>query len=443
MQVILLGVSHRTAPIELRERLDFSTRDVGAAVSALALHPSAAEAVVLSTCNRSEIYVVSNDPVRAREEVTAFLSDYHNVPASAFTPHLFSYDNEAAIRHLFRVAAGLDSIVVGEPQILGQVKDAFQAAAGQHRTGPMLSKLFHWSFLVGKRVRSETGLGEGAVSVSFATVALARKIFGQLNGRRVLVVGAGEISTLTAQHLRTNGVGEILVTSRTTAHADALAASVDGRSIAWDDLAQGVALADIVVTATGSQRPIITRAQVEAVTGRHRRDPLFIIDIAVPRDVEASVGDIEQVFLYNIDDLQTIVQENLSRRSSEVERAEAIVNEELVKFAAWQRSRGAVPTIVALRERFDRIRRSELNRLDGKLGRLPPEARARVEEVTRLIVEKLLLEPTEQLKGLPDEETQVAYTEAINRLFRLREGEPATSVDEAAAEVTPADRRGK
>jgi glutamyl-tRNA reductase len=443
MQVILLGVSHRTAPIELRERLDFSTRDVGAAVSALALHPSAAEAVVLSTCNRSEIYVVSNDPVRAREEVTAFLSDYHKVPASAFTPHLFSYDNEAAVRHLFRVAAGLDSIVVGEPQILGQVKDAFQAAAGQHRTGPMLSKLFHWSFLVGKRVRSETGLGEGAVSVSFATVALARKIFGQLNGRRVLVVGAGEISTLTAQHLRTNGVGEILVTSRTTAHADALAASVDGRSIAWDDLAQGVALADIVVTATGSQRPIITRAQVEAVTGRHRRDPLFIIDIAVPRDVEASVGDIEQVFLYNIDDLQTIVQENLSRRSSEVERAEAIVNEELVKFAAWQRSRGAVPTIVALRERFDRIRRSELNRLDGKLGRLPPEARARVEEVTRLIVEKLLLEPTEQLKGLPDEETQVAYTEAINRLFRLREGEPATSVDEAAAEVTPADRRGK
>jgi glutamyl-tRNA reductase len=257
------------------------------------------------------------------------------------------------------------------------------------------------------------------------------------------VVGAGEISTLTAQHLRTYGVGEILVTSRTTAHADALAASVNARSIAWDDLAHGVAVADIVVTATGSQRPIITRAQVEAVTPRHRRDPLFIIDIAVPRDVEASVGDIEQVFLYNVDDLQTTVQENLSRRSSEVERAEAIVNEELAKFALWQRSRGAVPTIVALRERFDRIRRSELNRLDGKLAGLSPEARARVEEVTRLIVEKLLLEPTEQLKGLPDEETQLAYTEAINRLFRLREGESLTSADEAAAQVTQADRQGK
>jgi glutamyl-tRNA reductase len=444
MQVILLGVSHRTAPVELRERLDFSSRDLGAAVQALALRPSAAETVVLSTCNRSEIYVVCNDPVRAREEVAAFLSEYHDLPQSAFTPHLFVHDNEAAARHLFRVAAGLDSIVVGEPQILGQVKEAFQAASEHHRTGPMLSKLFHWSFVVGKRVRAETGLGEGAVSVSFAAVALARKIFGNLNGRKVLVVGAGEISRLTAQHLRSNGVGEILVTSRTAAQADALAASVNGRSIAWDDLAHGVAAADIVVTATGSQRPIITRAQVEAVTGRHRRDPLFIIDIAVPRDVEASVGDIEQVFLYNVDDLQTIVQENLSRRSSEVARAEAIVSEELAKFAAWLRSRGAVPTIVALRERFDRIRRSELSRLDGKLAGLSPEAKARVDEVTRLIVEKLLLEPTEQLKGLPDEETQVAYTEAINRLFRLREsGDSISSAEDTAAEIKRSDRRGK
>ena len=441
MQVILLGVSHRTAPVELRERLDFSSGDLGAAIEALALRPSAAETVVLSTCNRSEVYVVSGDPARAREEVTGFLSEYHRLPESVFTPHLFSHDSEAAVRHLFRVAAGLDSIVVGEPQILGQVKDAFQAAAEHHRAGPVLSKLFHWSFLVGKRVRTETGLGEGAVSVSFAAVALARKIFGQLNGRRVLVVGAGEISTLTAQHLRANGVGEILVTSRTQAHAEALAASVNGRSVPWDDLAQGVAASDIVVTATGSQRPIITRAQVEA--SRHRRDPLFIIDIAVPRDVEASVGDIEQVFLYNVDDLQTLVQENLSRRSSEVDRAEAIVAEEVAKFGAWQRSRGAVPTIVALRERFDRIRRSELNRLDGKLSGLTPEARTRVDEVTRLIVEKLLLEPTEQLKGLPDEETQVAYTEAINRLFRLRESESLSPVDDGATEVTPADRRRK
>ena len=195
------------------------------------------------------------------------------------------------------------------------------------------------------------------------------------------------------------------------------------------------------MTATGSQRPIVTRAQIESVTGRHRRDPLFIIDVAVPRDVEAAVGDIEQVFLYNVDDLQTIVQENLSRRSREIAHAETIVAEELLKFATWQRSRGAVPTVVALRQRFDAIRRAELQRLDNKLVGLPPEARARVDEVTRLIVEKLLLDPTEQLKALPDEETQVAYTEAVNRLFRLRTGESSSSSTDAAADRADADRQ--
>jgi glutamyl-tRNA reductase len=220
-----------------------------------------------------------------------------------------------------------------------------------------------------------------------------------------------------------------------------LAASVGGRAARWSDVGSLLATADIVVTATGSQRPILTRAQVEATTGRHRPDPLFIIDLAVPRDVEASVGDIEQVFLYNVDDLQSIVQENLSRRSREIAHAETIVAEELLKFATWQRSRGAVPTIVALRQRFDAIRRSELQRLEGKLGGLPPDARARVDEVTRLIVEKLLLEPTEQLKALPDEETQVAYTEAVNRLFRLRTGESSSSSTDAAADTSRADRQ--
>jgi glutamyl-tRNA reductase len=440
MHLLLLGVSHKTAPVDVRERLDFSSRDLGAAVEALATRPSAVESVVLSTCNRSEVYVASENPAQARDEIIEFLSHFHSLPADSFLPHLFSLGDDAAAKHLFRVAAGLDSLVVGEPQILGQVKDAFETAAGRRCTGPMLSKLFHWSFGVGKRVRSETALGEGAVSISFAAVTLARKIFGRLAGRRVLVVGAGEISTLTAEHLRAQGVGEIVITSRTAAHADMLAASVGGRAARWEDIALLLATADIVVTATGSQRPILTRAHVEATTGRHRTDPLFIIDLAVPRDVEATVGDIEQVFLYNVDDLQSIVQENLSRRSREIAHAETIVAEELLRFATWQRSRGAVPTVVALRQRFDAIRRSELQRLDGKLTGLSPDARARVDEVTRLIVEKLLLEPTEQLKALPDEETQVAFTEAINRLFRLRTGESASSSTDAAADAS-ADRR--
>ena len=440
MHLFLLGVSHRTAPVDLRERLDFSSRDVGAAVEAIATRASAAESVVLSTCNRSEIYVASSEPERAREELVAFLSEYHKLPREAFLPHLFAYDDAAAARHLFRVAAGLDSLVVGEPQILGQVKDAFQTALERHCTGPMLSKVFHWAFGVGKRVRTETALGEGAVSVSFAAVALARKIFGSLKGRRVLVIGAGEISALTAQHLRSQGVAEIVITSRTTAHAEALAADVDGRAVAWTGMAQALARADIVITATGSPRPIITRQDVEMVTGRRRTDPLFIIDIAVPRDVDPGVGEIEQVFLYNVDDLQGIVQENLSRRGAEIAHAEAIVAEELERFGAWQRSRGAIPTVVALRKRFESIRQSELQRLDGKLSALPPEARARVDEITRLIVEKLLLEPTEQLKALPDEETQTAYTEAINRLFRLRD-DIANGPTTDESEPTRADRR--
>ena len=443
MHLFLLGVSHRTAPVDLREKLDFSSRDVGAAVEALAARSSAAESVVLSTCNRSEVYVASSTLDTAREEIVRFLSEYHQLPAETFTPHLFSLSESDVAGHLFRVSAGLDSLVVGEPQVLGQVKDAFQVAAERRCTGPVLRKLFDWSFNVGKRVRSETALGEGAVSISFAAVQLARKIFGRLDGRRVLVVGAGEISTLTAQHLRAHGVAEVVITSRTAAHAQALATEVGGHWVPWDGLAGALTSADIIVTATGSQRPIITRAQVESALGRRRRDPLFIIDVAVPRDVEASVSEIEQVFLYNVDDLQTIVHENLSKRTAEIERAEAIVHEELGRFVAWQKSRGAIQTVVALRERFDAIRRSELQRLDPKLAGLPPETRALFDHLTRLIVEKLLLDPTEQLKALPDEETQAAYTEAVNRLFRLRNESTSTTPEGAAEDVTPAHRRSR
>jgi glutamyl-tRNA reductase len=437
MHVFLLGVSHQTAPIEVREQLDFSSRDVGAAVEAVAARCSAGEAVVLSTCNRSEIYVASDDPDRARQELIEFLVGYHGLPSSAFESHVFVRTDEDATRHLFRVAAGLDSLVVGEPQILGQVKDAFQVAASRQCVGPVLTRLFHTSFGVGKRVRSETALGEGAISVGFAAVALARKIFGKLEGRRVLVVGAGEISTLTAQHLRSQGVGDIAITSRTAAHAEELAADVEGRAIPWSELRTALHTADIVITATGSPRPILSRADIEGVTSKRRGEALFIIDIAVPRDVEASVGEIEQVFLYNVDDLQAVVQENLSRRSSEIGRAESIVGDEVERFSAWRRSRGAVPTVVALRQRFELIRRAELRRLESKLAGLSPEARASVDEVTRLIVEKLLLAPTSQLKALPDEETQTAYTEAVNRLFELRDDAPVSPAAEEMDSARP------
>jgi glutamyl-tRNA reductase len=429
MHLLLVGISHRTAPVNLRERVDFAARGVPAALEALAASGLTREAIVVSTCNRAELYAACEDPAAAREGLTAFLSDFHQVAREELAQHIYSLDGLDTARHLFRVAAGLDSLVVGEPQILGQVKRAHHAASQARTTGPLLNRLFHSSFAVGKRVRTETALGSGAVSVSYAAVSLARKIFGDLNGRQVAVLGAGEMGKLTALHLKSQGVQHVTIVSRTIAHAARTAEAIGGASAApWDELDSIIRSSDIVIAATGAASPILTKAHVESVMRPRRHRPLFIIDIAIPRDVEAAAGEIEQVFLYNIDDLQATVRENLSRRESEVARAEAIVSEETDKFATWFRSRGAVPTIVALRQRFEAIRRAELERLDFKLTSLPPEARARVDEISRLIVEKLLLTPTEQLKAAGDADILTVYAEALNRLFALGDAEPLAAV---------------
>ncbi|HZR27028.1 MAG TPA: glutamyl-tRNA reductase [Vicinamibacterales bacterium] len=432
MKLLLVGISHRTAPVELRERVDFNVRGVSEALSTLTSRGSVREAVIVSTCNRAEIYAACDDAAEARQDIARFISEFTDVPASDVTPHIQELVDVDAARHLFRVAAGLDSLVVGEPQILGQVKEAHTAATEAHTSGPILNRLFHSCFGVGKRVRTETGLGSGAVSVSFAAVALAKKIFGDLSGRNVAVIGAGEMGKLTALHIKTQGVHHMTIVSRTMAHAARTAQAIGGASAApWDELDAVLGAADIVISATGAAQPILTKAHVEQVMRPRRNRPLFIIDIALPRDVEAAAGEIEQVFLYNIDDLQATVRENLARRASEVTRAEAIVEEEIGKFAAWFRSRGAIPTLVALRQRFDAIRRAELERLDFKLSTLPPEARERVDEITHLIVEKLLLKPTEQLKS-GDTENVNSYAEALTRLFALAE-------DEAAKAAAPGD----
>jgi glutamyl-tRNA reductase len=420
MHLLLVGLSHRTAPVELRERVDFHTRGIEAALAALAARGSTREAVVLSTCNRAELYVGCDDVAEARTDVVSFITQFHGLDQKTVAPHVYALADLDAARHLFRVAGGLDSLVVGEPQILGQVKDAHSAATAVRAVGPVLNRLFHSSFAVGKRVRTETGLGSGAVSVGFAAVALARKIFGDLKGRNVLVIGAGEMGKLTAIHMKSKGVQRVTIVSRTMAHAARTAEAIGGASAApWEDLDTVLGSADIVITATGAAAPILTKAHIEAVMRPRRNRPLFVIDIAMPRDVEPAAGEIEQVFLYNIDDLQETVKENLARRTSELARAEGIVTEELGKFAVWFRSRGAVPTIVALRQRFEGIRRAELERLAFKLSSLGPEARGRVDEVTRLIVEKLLLTPTEQLKAVSDNDTVNVYAEALTRLFGL------------------------
>src|SRR4051794_10361238 len=428
MQLLLVGISHRTAPVELRERIDFQARGVPDALRALAQRGSTREAVVVSTCNRAELYVACDEAGSTRQDLVRFISEFNGVAGSEIAPHVYDVTDLDVARHLFRVAAGLDSLVVGEPQILGQVKEAHTSATDAHTSGPVLNRLFHASFAVGKRVRTETGLGSGAVSISFAAVALARKIFGELSGRTVAVIGAGEMGKLTALHMKSQEVRHITIVSRTMAHAARTAEAIGGASAApWDELDSVLSASDIVITATGASAPILTRSHIEGVMRPRRNRPLFIIDIAMPRDVEAAAGEIEQVFLYNIDDLQATVRENLARRASEVSRAETIVSEEVDKFGAWFRSRGAIPTVVALRERFEAIRRAELERLQFKLSTLPPEARARVDEITHLIVEKLLLTPTEQLKSVNDADTIGAYAEALTRLFGLTEQDDAAS----------------
>jgi glutamyl-tRNA reductase len=418
MRLFGVGISHRTAPVELRECVDFSRRGLDAALEALGARNLVREAVVLTTCNRAEIFAASEQDA-AVEACGRFIAEYHGLPWETIAPHVVMYRGSRAADHLFRVAAGLDSLVVGEPQILGQVKSAYAAAASLKTTGTLTNRLFTSAFSVGKRVRSETRLGEGAVSVSYGAISLAKKIFGELRGLSVLILGAGEMAKLTGVHLRAQRVKQLAIASRTLQSAEALARHLGGRAVPWTALDDALSAADIVVTATGSTEPVLTRARVEDAMRHRRARPLFLIDIAVPRDVEPSVARIDQVFLYDIDDLQAIVQENLSRRATEIERAEAIVREEVERFSAWMQSREVLPTVNALRERFDAIRQSELKRLEPKLAPLTPEARARVDEITHLIVEKLLLTPTEQLKSTRDETLAVAYTDAVHRLFAL------------------------
>ena len=439
MHLLLVGISHRTAPVELRERLDFQARGLDNALQALGARNVASEAVIVSTCNRAELYAACEHVEQARAAIADFVGDYHGIDRATVAPHVYGVTDLEAARHLFRVAAGLDSLVVGEPQILGQVKDAHTAAAAAHTSGTFLNRLFHSSFAVGKRVRTETGLGAGAVSVGFAAVSLSKKIFGDLKGRNVLVIGAGEMGKLTAIHMKSQGVHQVTIVSRTMAHAARTAEAIGGASAAsWEEMDTLLSDADIVITATGAATPILTKAHVESAMRPRRNRPLFIIDIAMPRDVEAAAGEIEQVFLYNIDDLQATVRENLARRASEVARAEQIVSEEVDKFGQWLRSRGAIPTVVALRQRFESIRRSELDRLASTL---PADARGRVDDITRLIVEKLLLTPTEQLKSVTDPEAVGTYSEALTRLFGLEQKPAAAEApDEQSAERRERER---
>ena len=328
MRLFAVGISHRTAPVELRECVDFARRGLSAALAALSARNLAREAVVLSTCNRAEIYANAESDAVA-EACGRFIGEYNGVPWEMVSPHLVIYRGADAVSHLFRVAAGLDSLVVGEPQILGQVKNAYATAAEVKSTGAVTNRLFTAAFSVGKRVRTETHLGEGAVSVSYAAIALAKKIFRDLKGLNVLILGAGEMAKLTGVHLQAQQVKQLTIASRTLATAEHLATHLGATAVPWTSLGEALSNADIVVTATGSTDPVLTRVRVEEAMRPRRGRALFVIDIALPRDVEPGVGALDQVFLYNIDDLQAIADDYLKQRREEIARCETIIRDKV------------------------------------------------------------------------------------------------------------------
>lgn len=421
LELLLVGLSHYTAPVELRERVAFSEEALEDAVRhAAALGEG--EALLLSTCNRVELYVVSSsggmDLLRPRVE--HFFAAAGGVPIEQLTQHLYARDGLEAVRHLFRVAASLDSMVVGEPQILGQVKSAFTAARRAGTVGATLERTMQRAFAVAKRVRTETAVARASSSIAAAGVELARHIFGELEGKSVLLLGAGKMADLAARHLCAAGCRRLIVLNRTLARAEELARRIGGAARAWEELEVELAHADIVLCSTGATRPVVEREQVQRVMRARRGRWLCFIDIAVPRDVAEEVGRLDNVYLYDVDALTQLVDENLADRRHEAEAAEQIVVEEIDRFSAIERSLGVVPTIKALRERFLGVAREEAERTLGRLQRVSEVDRREVHAMAEAIVNKLLHHPLTTIKREAESEELIAV---VRRLFALGDAE--------------------
>ena len=392
MKIVLIGLNHNTAPVELREKLAMDSCEPSQAYIDLR-RPGIMETVYLSTCNRVEFIVSSDTYEEAVDGVKEFLSDLHGLRPSEFEGHLYIYQGDEAVRHLFRVASSLDSMVVGEPQILGQLKDAFRQAVDYKATGAILNKLLHKSFSVAKRVRTETGIASHAVSIGFAAVELARKIFGELSGNKVLLIGAGEMAELAAEHLLGNGASEIIVANRTLANAVKLARRWDGRSASLEEIPTLLKEADIVISSTGAREVVVDGKMVKSILKARRHRPLFFVDIAVPRDIDPAVNRLDNVYLYDIDDLQAVVEDNRAARQQEASRAQRIVEEESIRFNQWLERLDTFPTIVSLNQKAEEIRKHELKRTIGKLDGLTEEQIDAVERLTRSLTRKLIHDP--------------------------------------------------
>lgn len=423
--IIILGVSHNTAPVEIREQLAFAD-DLEAAYQGLSEREKCEEFCFLSTCNRVEVIFTSPEPEKTVDSINRFLFGAAGVSEEEARQYTYVYQGKEAVTHLFRVAASLDSMVVGEPQILGQLKEAYKDSSARNTTGVILNRLFHKAFSVAKLIRTETSIGGSAVSISYAAVELGKKIFGDLTGREVLLVGAGEMAELAAEHLTNQGTSGVVVANRTLERAVNLAKRFKGEAVALEELESQLGKVDIMISSTGASGFLLYKKDVKAIMRKRRNRPLFIIDIAVPRDLDPQINDLDNVFLYDVDDLSHIVEINKSERQQEADKAERIVREEMIKFLYWLEDMELAPTIAALRRKVGGIVDQELsktlNGLDLNLGRKKQKS---LEKMTSAMMNKILHNPITYLKENVSNEERRRRLDHVRAMFRLDEDDEA------------------
>ena len=418
MEIVLVGLNHRSAPVEVREKVSFTNEQARQAAEELRARGILHETLVLSTCNRSEVYGVP--PETTRESAAAlsnYLSSFHSVELELLSPSLYHHYDRYAVRHLFRVASGLDSMMLGEAEILGQVREAYRIAYEQGATGPVLNRLFQGALEVGKRVRSETELGTRPMSVASAGVKLAERIFGKLHERAALVLGAGAISEQVISQLRDRNIARLLVMNRSLERADNLARQFAGKVIAWDDWESALTLPDVIVSSVSAEEPVLTRAHLEKAMAARGNRPLFVMDLGVPRNIDPTASSLYNFYLYNIDDLTQIVQQNRTSREGEVPRAEVIVDEHVGKFLTWQASVEIMGVVEALRDRLKSERAEFIRERSERITGLTPQQREQVESLIDDLLEKMLLDPARRLQGEKDLRRKIQQVEAIRGLF--------------------------
>ncbi len=424
MRICHIGLNHKTAPVELRERLAVKQDDIADILRRQIAHPAIREAALLSTCNRVEMTVVTHEPESAIAAVHEWFASTAGMELAEVCEHLYSYTTDAAVRHLFAVASGLDSLVLGEPQILGQVKSSYEHALAAGTAGHVLHRLYQSTFAAAKRARSETEIGKQAVNISSCAVELAKHIFGDLAGKTVLLIGAGEMAELAARHLRGNGCTDILVANRTLERARKLAIEFEGHALTLEQLDDHLDRADIILSSTGASTFVLLPDAIEKAAARRKGAPMFLVDIAVPRDIDPRIADIDDVYLYDIDDLQQVVQGNVEHRMQQAEEARALLEQEALSFLGWLKSLESVPLIRRIQQQMEARRIDEMEKAQRYLKDLSPEQMQLVDRFSRALMKRYMHPALQTLKSLPDDMEGDLLMGAASRLFDLRESGP-------------------